>query len=134
MGSCETAVIVNPSTKKPIGPGLFANVFADEIRIGRLDADAVVAKSMLAQIKKGNTVLTIWYTKNMWGWRDQPEATKPAPNSDEYAKTGSHTLRLIVTGGLPPGSTPEKPEGDNYSDVPPEAAAWTAQPRRSPFS
>jgi hypothetical protein len=126
-------VIVNPSTKKPIGPGLFAKVFVDEVRIGRLEAAAVVAKSMLAQIKKGNTVLTIWYTKNMWGWRDQPEATKP-PNSDEYAKGRPHELRLIVTGGLPPGSTPEKPEGDNYSEVPPEEAAWTAQPRRSPFA
>lgn len=28
--------------------------------------------------------------------------------------------RVIVEGGLPSGSTPEKPEGDNYSDVPPE--------------
>jgi hypothetical protein len=28
--------------------------------------------------------------------------------------------RVIVEGGLPRGSTPEKPEGDNYSDVPPE--------------
>jgi hypothetical protein len=28
--------------------------------------------------------------------------------------------RVVVEGGLPSGSTPEKPEGDNYSDVPPE--------------
>jgi hypothetical protein len=27
-----------------------------------------------------------------------------------------------VIGGLPPGSTPAKPEGDNYPDVPPEEA------------
>jgi hypothetical protein len=36
-----------------------------------------------------------------------------------------HRIELI--GGLPPGSTPEKPEGDNYSDVPPEEPAWTSQ-------
>jgi hypothetical protein len=29
-----------------------------------------------------------------------------------------------VIGGLPRGSTPEKPEGDDYSDVPPEEARW----------
>jgi transposase-like protein len=45
-------------------------------------------------------------------------------NSDEYdpatgaARTVIH--RIEVMGGLPSGSTPEKPEGDNYSDVPPE--------------
>ena len=33
---------------------------------------------------------------------------------------GTTTIRLHVTGGLPVGSTPEKPEGDNYPDVPPE--------------
>jgi hypothetical protein len=30
--------------------------------------------------------------------------------------------RVEVIGGLPRGSTPEKPEGDDYSDVPPEEA------------
>jgi hypothetical protein len=28
--------------------------------------------------------------------------------------------RVVVEGGLPRGSTPEKPEVDDYSDVPPE--------------
>jgi hypothetical protein len=28
--------------------------------------------------------------------------------------------RVEIIGGLPRGSTPEKPEGDDYSDVPPE--------------
>jgi hypothetical protein len=39
---------------------------------------------------------------------------------------GPRTIRVIVEGGLPQGSTPEKPEGDNYSDVPPEEAPWAA--------
>jgi hypothetical protein len=29
-----------------------------------------------------------------------------------------------IIGGLPRGSTPEKPEGDDYSDVPPEEPRW----------
>jgi hypothetical protein len=51
------------------------------------------------------------------------------PNGDEYnpgagaaAAGGAREVvhRVVVEGGLPVGSTPEKPEGDNYSDVPPE--------------
>lgn len=34
-----------------------------------------------------------------------------------------------VIGGLPRGSTPEKPEGDDYSDVPEEPPAWSAPAR-----
>jgi hypothetical protein len=30
------------------------------------------------------------------------------------------TRRIIIEGGLPKGSTPEKPEGDEYDEVPPE--------------
>jgi hypothetical protein len=30
------------------------------------------------------------------------------------------TIRVHVTGGLPVGSTPERPEGTEYNDVPPE--------------
>jgi hypothetical protein len=37
------------------------------------------------------------------------------PASDSPVK---HIIEII--GGLPQGSTPERPEGDNYSDVPPE--------------
>jgi hypothetical protein len=32
----------------------------------------------------------------------------------------SVTRRIIIEGGLPRGSTPERPEGDDYPDVPPE--------------
>jgi hypothetical protein len=54
------------------------------------------------------------------------------PSSDEPAQKTRITVE--VTGGLPQGSTPEKPEGDNYSEVPPEELTWTTQPRRPPFS
>jgi hypothetical protein len=32
----------------------------------------------------------------------------------------SVSRRIVIDGGLPRGSTPEKPEGDEYDDVPPE--------------
>jgi hypothetical protein len=121
--------IINPGSKKPLSPGLFAKVFKDEILVGRIEADTVVSVSMFAQIRKLNTAMTIWYQKNNWGWRDHPEPTKRAGN-DDYAG-GPRTVRVIVEGGLPQGSTPEKPEGDNYSDVPPEEAPWAAPARRT---
>ncbi len=39
--------------------------------------------------------------------------------------------RVVVEGGLPKGSTPEKPEGDDYSDVPPEEPGWASPPAPS---
>lgn len=35
--------------------------------------------------------------------------------------------RLEITGGLPRGSTPENPEGDDYSEVPPEEESWSSR-------
>src|SRR5882762_10181510 len=90
--------IFNPSTKKAIGCDLFVKAFAHEIEIGRIEAGAIVSVSMFAQIKKGNMTSIIWYTKNVWGWRDHPEPTKPAGN-DEYA--GQQVIHVRVTGGLP---------------------------------
>jgi hypothetical protein len=45
----------------------------------------------------------------------------PKISTTEQAPSDSSvTRRIIIEGGLPQGSTPERPEGDNYSDVPPE--------------
>jgi hypothetical protein len=39
---------------------------------------------------------------------------------DQPQGAGETTIRVHVTGGLPKGSTPENPEGTEYSEVPPE--------------
>ncbi|MFY9958916.1 hypothetical protein [Bradyrhizobium sp.] len=39
---------------------------------------------------------------------------------DQAQGAGGTTIRVHVTGGLPVGSTPERPEGTEYSEVPPE--------------
>jgi hypothetical protein len=39
---------------------------------------------------------------------------------DQAQGAGATTIRVHVTGGLPVGSTPERPEGTEYSEVPPE--------------
>jgi hypothetical protein len=57
-------------------------------------------------------------------------ATAPSSgSSDEPTQRASLTIEII--GGLPRGSTPEKPEGDNYSDVPDEEPAWTARANKA---
>jgi hypothetical protein len=116
--------ITNPSTKKPIGIGLFHRVFKEEIEQGCAQMDTLVATSMMAQIRKGNATLIIWYTKNRWGWRDAPEPTPRVPaRGDEYEKAGGvRTVTVVVEGGLPVGSSPTNPGGDEYPDVPPEEA------------
>jgi hypothetical protein len=45
-----------------------------------------------------------------------PRISATVPASDEVPKK----IIVEIVGGLPVGSTPEKPEGDNYSEVPPE--------------
>jgi hypothetical protein len=39
---------------------------------------------------------------------------------EQAQAAGVTTIRVHVTGGLPVGSTPERPEGTEYSEVPPE--------------
>jgi hypothetical protein len=39
---------------------------------------------------------------------------------DQAQGAGVTTIRVHVTGGLPVGSTPERPEGTEYEEVPPE--------------
>lgn len=48
---------------------------------------------------------------------------KRLPTTDAPAERTHITVEVI--GGLPRGSTPEKPEGDEYADVPEEQPAWT---------
>jgi hypothetical protein len=52
-----------------------------------------------------------------------------APNPDDPPAR----VHLTVSGGLPQGSRPDKPEGDNYNEVPPEEPSWTTRPSKSPF-
>jgi hypothetical protein len=115
-------MIINPSKGKPIGPELFVKVFAREIEVGRIEMDTIVAASMAGRIRKGSDTMIIWYTKNRWGWRDAPEPTPRVPaRGDEYEKAGGERkVVVVVEGGLPSGSTPENPGGDNYPEVPPE--------------
>jgi hypothetical protein len=43
-------------------------------------------------------------------------------NADDPAP--AQRVHVIITGGLPEGSTPDKPEGTNYSEVPEEQPGW----------
>jgi hypothetical protein len=54
-----------------------------------------------------------------------------APSPDDPPQTVN--VKLEVSGGLPVGSTPERPEGTEYSEVPDEQPAWAAQPSKSPL-
>lgn len=113
--------VTNPHTKKPMSVESLQRHFAHELEVGGAEMDTVVVASMAGRIRKGSDTMIIWYTKNKWGWRDHPEATKVPGKGDEYnPAAGERKIVLEVIGGLPRGSTPEKPEGDDYSDVPPE--------------
>jgi hypothetical protein len=65
--------IINPATGRPISMSTLAIAFKDEIEAGGAEMDELVAKSHRKQIESGNTVATIWYQKNRWGWKDRSD-------------------------------------------------------------
>lgn len=54
-----------------------------------------------------------------------PRVVPSSPGSGEEG--GERIVRVEVTGGLPVGSTPERPEGTEYSEVPPEEVGRTSR-------
>jgi hypothetical protein len=61
-------------------------------------------------------------------------ATTTVPDDRTPHPSGAREVvhRLEITGGLPRGSTAEKPEGDDYSDVPLEEESWSSRAGRIP--
>jgi hypothetical protein len=56
------------------------------------------------------------------------------PKAATAPSDGSAPARVLVevSGGLPSGSRPDKPEGDNYSEVPEEEPASKTRPSHAP--
>jgi hypothetical protein len=112
--------ILNPHSKKPISVETLVRAFADELEMGMTEMESIVGLSLAQQIKKGNMTAIIWWTKNRAGWRDDPDAAQRAreAKTDPARADVKHEVEII--GGLPAGSRPDKPEGDGYSEIPPE--------------
>jgi hypothetical protein len=111
--------IINPHTGDPIGAELLKERFSHEMAVADAEMRGLLAVNMSARIVKGSDTMMIWTSKNVMGWTDHPVSTKQAGN-DEYNKGDPKVVRVEISGGLPKGSRPDKPEGDEYSEVPPE--------------
>src|SRR3984893_12865768 len=61
----------------PISRDVPERAFAHELEVGSIEMDIAAMKSMAMQIKKGNTTMLIWYSKNRWGWRDNCDTMLP---------------------------------------------------------
>lgn len=72
-----------------------------------------------------DTTSMIFWLKNRKPdeWRDRRTTTFGNNGDDEGGAPRTIIHRVEIIGGLPSGSTPEKPEGDDYPDVPPEETA-----------
>lgn len=110
--------IRNPYSGKPIDEKTFVKAFAPEIEIASAEVESIVSASLVNQAKKGNMTAIIWWEKTRRG-RREPEYEKANDRKiDPAGADVKHEVEII--GGLPTGSRPDKPEGDDYSDIPPE--------------
>ena len=112
--------ILNPHSHKPISVETLLKAFAAEIESGLVEMESIVGLSHAQQIKKGNMTAIIWWQKNRAGWRDDPDAAQRAHEAKTDPARADMKHEVEIVGGLPAGSRPDKPEGDDYSEIPPE--------------
>lgn len=117
--------IINPATGYPITTKMLHKHFALEMTVGRAESLAITMSMKRKRIMAGSDGMIMFDIKNKLGWRSEPlDPRGPAGKGDEYTPnpdgSGPTLTRIIrVEGGLPKGSTPANPGGDDYDDVPP---------------
>jgi hypothetical protein len=105
--------ITNRYTNKPISRDVLERAFADELEVGSVEMDIEAMRSMAAQIIKGNATMLIWYTKNRWGWRDDP-----ADHGSGRGGGNSEGMIITIRGGLPDPPEFTDPGSPNASEPP----------------
>ena len=112
---CEC--LMNPITMQPISRDTFERAFKREIKVAKTEMKAIASAAFVKGLKSGNLGHFAMFAKNKMGWSDNPAADK-TNKPDPSGGTIKHEVEII--GGLPSGSSPDKPEGDDYSEIPPE--------------
>jgi hypothetical protein len=104
--------ITNPYTKKPISRDVLERAFAHELEVDSIEMDIAAMKSMAMQIKKGNTTMLIWYSKNRWGWRDNCDTMlRDCGGGGGNGEHGERGMVITIRVGLP--DPPEFTEAPN---------------------
>jgi hypothetical protein len=120
--------IMNPHTQWPITVETLHKHFRKELDTGVAAVIAILSGTLMKNLARGLEGTSFFMSKNLMGFRSEPLDPRPVlgkgdeyvPNADGSPGGPTITRRIIIEGGLPKGSTPEKPEGDDYDEVPPE--------------
>ncbi|MCX7314448.1 MAG: helix-turn-helix domain-containing protein [Alphaproteobacteria bacterium] len=80
------------------------------------------ASKVVEHWRNGDKTMLCFFMKTRARWRetDQRDYRNLPGHGDDRSEASATRLVLQIIGGLPQGSTPENPGGDNYSEVPPE--------------
>ena len=77
------------AAKLGISADTLTKYYRQELDDGRVDANALVAKSLFEQAKAGNTAAMIFWLKTRAGWREH--------NVVEHANSEGEPLKMAVT-------------------------------------
>ena len=109
---------IDPALKVPVSRRTMYRKFKREIMTARTEIKSIIATKMMQRVQAGSDTMIIWSSKQLMGFRDDPDPPKIDAKLDAAGADVKHEVEIV--GGLPKGSTPEKPEGDDYSEIPPE--------------
>lgn len=102
--------IRNPQTGNPISVETLVVAFKSELETGYFEAQMMVGASLLKMVKSGNNLgAVVWWDKTR-GRRSEADQNINAKVDATNNQVVEH--KVIVHGGLPQGSTPENPGGD----------------------
>jgi len=81
--------VINPQTKKPIDTKTLSKHFENELRVGWVKADSMIAQSLFNKATgdgPASVTAAIWWTKARMGWSEIQKARIATKNVDQMSE------------------------------------------------
>ena len=67
----------------------FKRAFAEEIRDGTIEMDAIVSGMLMTKIRQGNMAAIFWYMRSRMGWKDTADVEKRVNELQAIVRRGA---------------------------------------------